>query len=116
MNDINVIIGARLREARVRMGLTQRQAASLVNITREELSYYETGRRDISLGKLARLAALYGYSMDHFLKGDAHNESEVAVAFRASDLCDDDMEIVAWARRLISDIAALDAVLEKRGR
>ncbi|MGI6132625.1 MAG: helix-turn-helix domain-containing protein, partial [Bacillota bacterium] len=48
----------RLRDARKRMGVTQEQVARLLGVKRSEVSYYETGRRPISLGKLARLATL----------------------------------------------------------
>lgn len=114
MKEIMGPVGMKLRDARERMGLTQEQVARLLGVKRSEVSYYETGRRLISLGKLARLAALYGYPVDYFLRTDGADASEVAVAFRAEDLSDEDLEIVTWAKGLIADIAELDAVLKGR--
>ena len=114
MKEIMGPVGMKLRDARERMGLTQEQVARLLGVKRSEVSYYETGRRPISLGKLARLATLYGYPVDYFLRPDAAGAGEVAVAFRAQDLSDEDLEIVAWAKGLIADIAELDAALKGR--
>lgn len=116
MDHIRTNIGIRLREARERMALTQEQVGRLIGVSRVEVSYYETGYREISLGKLARLAALYGHSVDHFLGSDGDNLTEVAVAFRADELSDEDLQIVEWARGLISGIADLDAMLKERER
>jgi hypothetical protein len=52
--------------------------------------------------------------VDYFLRSDATGAGEVAVAFRAEDLSDEDLEIVAWATGLIADIAELDAALKGR--
>lgn len=114
MKEIMECVGMKLRDARERMGVTQEQVARLLGVKRSEVSYYETGRRPISLGKLARLATLYGYPVDYFLRTDDPDVGEVAVAFRAEDLADEDLEIVAWAKGLIADIAELDAVLKGR--
>ena len=54
-------MGIRLKNARERIGLTQDQVARLIDVNRVEISYYETGSREISLGKLAQ-ANLHGCS------------------------------------------------------
>jgi transcriptional regulator with XRE-family HTH domain len=115
LKEIMTPMGIRLKNARERMGLTQDQVARLIDVNRVEISYYETGSREISLGKLAQLANLYGCSVDYFLSVDDSDASGVAVAFRAENLSDQDLEIVAWARGLVSDMAVLDDVLKERG-
>ena len=96
------------------MGFTQDQVARLIGVKRWEMSCYEAGDREISLGKLERLATLYGYSVDYFLKTDGVDAGEIAISW-ANDLSDEELEIVVWARGLVSDMAALDDVLKELG-
>ncbi|MGI6517267.1 MAG: helix-turn-helix domain-containing protein [Bacillota bacterium] len=107
-------IGIRLKDARERTGFTQDQVARLIGVKRWEMTCYEAGDREISLGKLERLATLYGYSVDYFLKTDGVDSGEIAISL-ANDLSDEELEIVVWARGLVSDMAALDDVLKERG-
>jgi transcriptional regulator with XRE-family HTH domain len=116
VSELATAIGARLKKAREGMGLTQEQVANVLGVTRVEVSYYENGRREISLGKLARLATLYGYNAEYFLRAEDAADNDVAIAFRAEELSSDDLEIVAWARGLVSDMARLDALLKEGGR
>lgn len=112
MSELATTIGARLRKAREGMGLTQEQVAGVLGVTRAEVSYYETGRREISLGKLVRLAALYGYDLEHFLRSGGLAANDVVIAIGAENLSSEDIEIVAWARGLVSDIAQLEMLLK----
>lgn len=112
MPELADLVGERLRRARESAGLTQQQAASIVGITREELSYHENGRREISLGRLARLANLYGYTVDYFLRDeDSSPESHVAIAFRAENVSEPDLEVIAWAKKLVVEAHELDCLL-----
>ncbi len=52
--------------------------------------------------------------MDYFLKTDGVDSGEIAISL-ANDLSDEELEIVVWARGLVSDMAALDDVLKERG-
>jgi len=81
LKEVMTSMGIRLKNARERIGLTQDQVARLIDVNRVEISYYETGSREISLGKLAQLANLYGCSVDYFLSVDDSDASGVAVAF-----------------------------------
>lgn len=112
MTDLLSSLGRKLARARAQMGLTQEQAASAIGVSREELSYYENGRREISLAKLARLADLYGYGIDHFLSASGPAlDRDIAVAFRAETVSEDDLEIIAWAKKLVIDAHMLDRLL-----
>ena len=63
------MIGNRLRQAREEAHLTGDLASERVGIDRVSLWRYETGRRKrIPIGILARLADLYGKSVDWFLE------------------------------------------------
>ncbi len=106
-------IGHRLRIARQTSGLTQDQAASAVGIHRVQLSLYESGKREIDITMLARLAALYGYTMDHFLRQDAGEEEQVNIAFRAEDVTEEDLTLVEWAKNFVLAASELERILER---
>jgi transcriptional regulator with XRE-family HTH domain len=53
-------LGALLRSARKRRGLTRRQAATAAGITRDKLRRYERGEKRVPTGVCARLAECYG--------------------------------------------------------
>ncbi len=107
-------VAQRLRAARERTGLTQDKAAEAVGIHRVQLSYYETGKREIDISTLARLAALYGYTVGYFLaRADGEDEEQVSVALRAGDVSASDLEVVAWAKNFVLAACELDQLLQE---
>jgi transcriptional regulator with XRE-family HTH domain len=63
-------IGSRLREARKLAGLSQGQAAQLLDMHRPTVSEIEAGNRRVSGEELSRFAKLYDVSVA-FLTGDS---------------------------------------------
>ncbi len=107
------LIGERLKQARERAGLTQDQVAKSLGVLREQVSYFENGRREIDLVTLFRLADLYGYSAAHFLLGQrARPGEDLSIAFRAGELGEEDLEVVAWVQRFARNLALLDELLQ----
>jgi len=110
-------LGRRLREARERTGLTQDQVAKAVGVVREQMSYYETGTREIDLVRLTKLADLYGFSLSYLLAGQSKGEQRtLSVAFRAGEIADEDMPVIAWVQRFIRNISELNYLLKKDER
>ena len=54
------LLGARLREARVKAGITQEEAAKKAEIVQSQLSMIESGKRRVPAETAAKLFALYG--------------------------------------------------------
>ena len=109
------MIGARLKEARTRSGWTQEQVAAALNIARVQISYYENGHREIDLTTLMRLAYLYGYSVHYFLENSPTEEyDEIAIAFRADELHESDLETIAWVKRFARNLKELNDLVNKR--
>jgi transcriptional regulator with XRE-family HTH domain len=107
-------IGQQLKEARDRCGLTQEQAAKYLGVVREALSYYENGRREIDLVTLKKLADLYGYSIEYFLsESPIQTKDTIGLAFRANEIKEQDLEVVAWAQRVALNLQDLDNLLSK---
>lgn len=58
-----------LREIRKIKNLNQQKVAIDLNISREALSHYETGKREPSLGMLLRMSEYFNVSIDYLITG-----------------------------------------------
>ncbi|OIQ59768.1 helix-turn-helix domain-containing protein [Neomoorella thermoacetica] len=101
-------LGKKLKIARENAGFTQSQVAKFLGITREQVSYFETGAREIDLSTLSQMADLFGYDLAYFIDvGKDVKDTEVALAFRAKDLKDEDLEVIAKAKRFLLNLDSL---------
>lgn len=91
-------MGARLREAREYLGLSQEAVAEALGVPRASVSAMESGRRKVSSLELRDLARLYKRPLEFFYddRGTQAPEDETAQAlFRATrNLTEDDKEQV----------------------
>ncbi len=58
-----------LREIRKKKGYSQLKVAMDLNISREALSYYETGKRSPDVDMLVLLSDYYNVSIDYLIRG-----------------------------------------------
>lgn len=61
----------RLKELRIKNNYTQYDIAKFLEITRPLYSLYETGKREIPVKLLSKLAKFYGTSIDYIV-GDTN--------------------------------------------
>lgn len=61
------LIGERLREARIRRGLTQAEVAEKLGVTRSVIARYESGINDPPSENISKLAEILGVSADYLL-------------------------------------------------
>ena len=92
-------MGARLREAREFLGLSQEVVAEALGVPRASVSAMESGRRKVSSLELRDLARLYRRPLEYFYNddpGSSSAEDEAAQAlFRATrNLTPDDKQQV----------------------
>jgi transcriptional regulator with XRE-family HTH domain len=64
--DIDRHVGARMRERRIMLGLTQQQMAELIGVTYQQAHKYETGINRISAGRLYQIAQALGVDISYF--------------------------------------------------
>ncbi len=71
-------IGQRIRDERIKLGLSREQLAEIVNLSPNYIGQIERGERSMSLETLIKLSACFHASLDYLIKGDAMppNESE----------------------------------------
>lgn len=63
-------IGVKLRDARLRAGMTQEKVAEEIQVTRQTISNWENEKSFPDIVSVIRLSSLYGISLDQLLKGD----------------------------------------------
>ena len=67
--DADRYVGARLRERRIMLGMTQHQLAELVGVTYQQEHKYEKGINRIAVGRLYEMARVLGVEVSHFYEG-----------------------------------------------
>jgi transcriptional regulator with XRE-family HTH domain len=77
---LNPEVGRRIAEVREERGLTQRQLAEKAGISVAFLSEIENGKRNLSSGKLLRIADELSVSTDYLLRGEHTTIEEQPIA------------------------------------
>lgn len=62
-------VGARIRERRIMLGMTQQQLADKVGVTYQQQHKYERGINRVSAGRLFQLAQALGVQVAFFFEG-----------------------------------------------
>ena len=67
--DVDRHVGARVRERRIMLGLTQQQLADLIGVTYQQAHKYERGINRVSAGRLYEIAQVLSVPVGHFFEG-----------------------------------------------
>jgi transcriptional regulator with XRE-family HTH domain len=62
-------VGARIRERRIMLGLTQQQLAEFVGVTYQQAHKYERGINRVSAGRLFEIARVLSVPIGYFFEG-----------------------------------------------
>ncbi len=77
-NDADHYVGARIRERRIMLGLSQQQMADLIGVTYQQAHKYERGINRISAGRLHQTAHVLGVPVGYFFEGlDEHRNQDL---------------------------------------
>jgi transcriptional regulator with XRE-family HTH domain len=66
--DVDRHVGARMRERRIMLGLTQQQMAELIGVTYQQAHKYEKGINRIAAGRLYNIAQALGVDVGYFFE------------------------------------------------
>ena len=72
-------LGARLKQARQRAGLTQKDAADALGVTYQAISNYERDKCRVQAGVLKQLCVLYHTSATELLQSSVWDEGKIAL-------------------------------------
>src|SRR3984893_2155589 len=67
--DIDRHVGARIRERRIMLGLTQQQLADLIGVTYQQAHKYERGINRVSAGRLFEIARVLSVPVSYYFDG-----------------------------------------------
>jgi transcriptional regulator with XRE-family HTH domain len=67
--DVDRHVGARMRERRIMLGLTQQQMAELIGVTYQQAHKYEKGINRVAAGRLYNIAQALGVEVGYFFEG-----------------------------------------------
>lgn len=107
-------LARRLRAARENCGLTQQQAADVVELGRTAVVQIEAGRRSVNSLELEKMARLYGRALTEFVSESAFGEDPVLALFRATPGVGNDAQLGAELRRcanLCREVTRLEQLL-----
>jgi transcriptional regulator with XRE-family HTH domain len=74
IQDVDRHVGARMRERRIMLGLTQPELAELIGVTYQQAHKYEKGINRVAAGRLYNLARVLGVELNYFFEGLQHGE------------------------------------------
>jgi len=99
-------IGNNIKFLRQNQGLTQDQVASAISISRESLSYFESGSRPVPVKYLDLFADLFNIDIEQLLDENPE-EMKVFTSFRSINSTDEDMVQVVGFRRIVRNYLKL---------
>jgi transcriptional regulator with XRE-family HTH domain len=67
--DIDRHVGARIRERRVMLRLTQQQMGALIGVTYQQVHKYEKGINRLAVGRLYQIAQALDVEISYFFEG-----------------------------------------------
>ncbi len=79
-NEIDRLVGGRVRERRMRLVLSQEALAEALGVTVPQVQKYEKGVNRIGAGRLHRIAELLGVPISYFFEAHAPAEAGEAEA------------------------------------
>jgi len=91
-------VGAAVRSARVRVGMTQIQLARVIARSGKFLSEVETGKAKINRHDLEKLAQAMGVSCDALLEGATNNDPDLSVTRRIRDVQPTGLTVMNFAQ------------------
>jgi len=67
-------IGSHIKQSRVALGLSQAEAAKMLNISTPAFCKIETGQTDLNVSRLFQIAKNFKVSVNQLLSGNSNNE------------------------------------------
>ena len=104
-------VNEKLKAMREKAGLRQSQIAEYLGVTQTFISKVENGERNLTVDQLESLVNLYGYSLAAF--ADIEKDTQpLRFAFRAQDVCQNDLNVIAEISRIAINSRFMARLLE----
>ena len=109
------IVSRNFKFLRDKLGLTQQEMADYLGLgSRESISQYENGDREIPLGVMESCCNLFGIDLiDMFEEDEDKVKTNIHfVAFRAEKLCQNDLSIISQFQKIIGNYQRMKRISE----
>jgi len=105
-------IGVNVNKYRIAQGYTQDHLANLLGVSREQISNYENGIRNIPVTSLNKLADLFGIELEELLEENSTiATTNLAFAFRSQSITDTDIKSIAEFKRIVFNYLKMKNIL-----
>ncbi|MBN2618048.1 MAG: helix-turn-helix transcriptional regulator [Spirochaetales bacterium] len=102
------IIAKNLKEYRNKLDYTQADIAAFLSITREEVNYYENGKRTVPLNILLKLSDLYGVEIGNFNETDPEkHKSMLSLSFRKDNFIPQDYDVLSQFIKVVKNYSKI---------
>lgn len=109
-------IGRNIKKYRQANGFTQDTLASFLQINREEVSYYETGRREIPIGILSGISDLLGVELSDLFEEDEEQVNEALLCnFRTQGFKSEDLAQIAQFKAVVKAYLKMNSLIKENG-
>lgn len=97
-------IGKNIYSFRKKLGVSQRDIAEYCGVSRELISLYETGNREVSLLHLEKVSEFLNVDFETFLEEDpVEIKPDLALAFRADELSGEDRGSIVLFKKIVKN-------------
>lgn len=111
---MNAIVGKNLKALREANNLTQEKVAAFLGIGRSAYANYEAGEREAPVEVLESACKLFGCELDMlFSEDESALQGMLLCAFRADDLCPEDMQQVAAFKDIVMNYLKMQRLQER---
>lgn len=105
------IIGNNIKEYRKSLGYNQDHLANYLAISREQISNYELGKREIPFENMEKLSNLFGIELEELLEDNTDiKRANLSFAFRSSEI-DSDIEAIANFKKVVLNYIKIDNLI-----
>lgn len=104
-------IAHNFKKLRENLGFSQEKIAHFLDCSREEISYYETGTREIPLKILEHASDLFGVELIDFFSEE--ESVGITIAYRAEDCSIEDLKQIAQFKKIIKNYQRINRLMQK---
>lgn len=109
MEDINVIIGCKLKELR-KGKLTQEQLAKYLAVDQSLITKLENGTRSLNSTLIEKICNLFGCS-EEYLVGESEEYIPLNFAFRSNAIQIEDLESIAVINKIVMNLRFMNEAM-----
>jgi transcriptional regulator with XRE-family HTH domain len=109
--ETRAMLGVNIKRFRKSFNVTQSELAEYIGIPREILSYYENGKREVSLLHLEKISAYLNVDMSEFFEENFERiKPELELTFRANDVSAGDREKIVEFKKIVKNYQKMKTI------